>query len=743
MPSPGQFLGIGLCLLAGWGELSAQRDPSTAEMAALLARIDREHRENPHGYLNDEMVARIKQTIRPQMALPEWYSTHYALTENLIRANRNEEAVRELDTMLETTGGLPPQVRQSVEPALQRMKGLAWLRHAEQRNCVLHHSADSCLFPIAGQGIHQEPASSGQAREALLAALAQNPEDERARWLLNVTAMTLGQFPAGVPEPYRIPESQLESDYALPRFQEIAPTAGVDINALSGGGAMEDFDGDGWLDLIVSSWSLRDQVRFLHNRGDGTFEDRSIAAGLAGITGGLNLIIADYDNDGDTDVLVLRGAWLGNHGRQPNSLLANNGDGTFTDVTRAAGLLSFHPTQTAVWWDFDGDGWLDLFIGNESTEDAVHPCELYRNRGDGTFVEIATTVGLDSQGWVKGTTTGDFNNDGRPDLYLSLLDGPNQLWVNQGSDAAGDWQFADVAAAAGVDEPFRSFPCWFWDFDNDGWEDLFVAGFGVEDVGDVYAVLTGRPHEMVGPRLYRNNRRGGFDDVSETAGLEQCWLPMGANFGDLDNDGWLDFYAATGDTPMDMTLPNKMYRNAGDGYFQDVTTAGGFGHLQKGHAVAFGDFDHDGDQDVHTVMGGAFSGDRYMNALFQNPGSDHAWLKLQFEMGPDRRSVLGTRVRVDVAGPTGTRTVYRTVSSGGSFGCNPLRLEIGLGDADKISRVAVAWPGKVEFEPISGVALRGAFRVRRGDRSAETLLLPRLAAADPNPAGSNHSHHQH
>src|SRR5207248_2756639 len=119
--------------------------------------------------------------------------------------------------------------------------------------------------------------------------------------------------------------------------------------------------------------------------GDGTFSDRTEAAGLTGLTGGLNLITGDFNNDGFVDVFVLRGAWMREAGKFPNSLLKNNGDGTFEDVTEAAGLLTFHPTQTAVWLDFDGDGWLDLFIGNETLPgEPPHRCELFRNNHDGT-----------------------------------------------------------------------------------------------------------------------------------------------------------------------------------------------------------------------------------------------------------------------------------------------------------------------------------------------------------------------
>ena len=142
---------------------------------------------------------------------------------------------------------------------------------------------------------------------------------------------------------------------------------------------------------MTSGWGTSDALHYFKNNADGSFTDRSDKIGLNGITGGLNMTQADYNNDGFIDVLVLRGGWKREFGKEPNSLLKNNGDGTFSDVTIESGLLSFHPTQTATWNDFNNDGWLDLFIGNENFPGTKtpHPCELYINNQDGTFTEMA------------------------------------------------------------------------------------------------------------------------------------------------------------------------------------------------------------------------------------------------------------------------------------------------------------------------------------------------------------------
>ncbi len=310
----------------------------------------------------------------------------------------------------------------------------------------------------------------------------------------------------------------------------------------SGGVILEDFDGDGLLDLMLSSSGALDPLIFYHNNGNGTFTDRSAAAGLSGELGGLNLIAGDYNNDGHPDVLVLRGGWWGQNGKYPMSLLRNNGDGTFDDVTEQVGLLSLHPTQTAAWADYDGDGWLDLYVGHEANATENHPPQLFHNNRDGTFTEVAAPNGLANLGYVKGVAWGDFNNDGCPDLYVSVKGAANHLFRNDGPadpkhPRPDHWKFTDVTAQAGVAEPIHSFATWFFDYDNDGWPDLFVAGFYADTLDDIAAFEMGQPAKVETPRLYHNNHDGTFTDVTHPMKLDRAILVMDANFGDLDNDG--------------------------------------------------------------------------------------------------------------------------------------------------------------------------------------------------------------
>ena len=327
---------------------------------------------------------------------------------------------------------------------------------------------------------------------------------------------------------------------------------------------------------------------------------------------------------------MLRGAWLGKDGRHPNSLIRNNGDGSFTDVTIAAGLAGVdHPTQTAGWADYDNDGDLDLFVGNESEQDVRSACQLFRNNGDGSFTDVAAEAGVTNDRYTKGVAWGDYDGDRFPDLYVSNLGDPNRLYHNN-----RDGTFDDVADELGVIGPLYSFSVWFWDFDNDGALDLYVTAYQ-NDLTDVAASYLDAPHRSSLASLYRGNGKGEFTDVAVQQKLTKVHMSMGSNYGDLDNDGFSDFYLGTGYPNLEGLMPNVMYRNRGGTGFSDITTAGGFGHLQKGHGIAFADFDNDGDQDVFAEMGGAYPGDAFMNALFENPGFDN------FDSGENHLFLIG------------------------------------------------------------------------------------------------------
>src|SRR6266511_3981569 len=709
--------------------------PGTKRMGERLRKIAAQSNPGNNLYMNRERAELFGRELNDALGMPESPDKGAKVLDlasrhatELLLAGQSREAIEEftrLDAFIRRSNvTFGSQTRIS----LRHYLAIAYLRLGEQENCLTNHTIDSCLMPIRANGVHKIQRGSRKAAELLLEQLNEYPDDLKARWLVTPKAF--------------------ESDYQIPRFYDVAGNLGLDLNSLSGGTIAEDFDGDGNLDIMISSLGVRDQLRFFHNNGDGTFTERTEEAGLPGETGGLNIMQTDYNNDGWPDVLVLRGAWFGVEGHYPLSLLRNNGNGTFDDVTEEAGLLRFHPTQAATWFDYNNDGWLDLFIGNETTPGDTNRCELFRNNGDGTFTECAAQVGLDAVAFIKAVASGDYNNDGWPDLYVSSHGQPKMLFRNEGpqerdKSPKGAWKFTDVAAQAGVTGPRYSFPTWFFDYDNDGWLDIFVAGFGIKDVGDVAADYLGLDHKAERARLYHNNRDGTFTDVTREARLNKILLGMACNFGDLDNDGYLDFYLGTGDPDLSTLIPNRMFRNSEGKFFQDVTTAGGFGHLQKGHGIAFADIDNDGDQDVFANMGGAYTGDVYRKALFENPGNTNHWLKLKLIGTKSNRAAIGERSKVAVETQRGRRAIYKTVNSGGSFGANPLRQEIGLGDAQSIVSVEISWPTSGSNQIFTSLKKDSCYRISEGDPKAVEFRLKSFKLAGAGANSHLHPEHQH
>ncbi len=607
-------------------------------------------------------------------------------------------------------------------------QGLAYLRLGETSNCVDCHSVDSCILPIRGSGTHEFKEGSRGAVAAFLDLLRQPSlpaaVQSKARWLLNIAAMTLGEYPGAVPEEHRIPERVFEAQADFTRFRDVASDVGLDSFNLSGGAVIEDFDGDNRLDVLTSTWDYSGGMHSFQNPGTGRFEERTAAAGLEGFTGGLNMVHADYDNDGDADVLVLRGAWFDALGRHPNSLLQNDGSGRFTDVSFASGMGETHyPTQAAAWADYDLDGDLDLYVANEAGERHVFPSQLFRNSlneglpSSAAFQDVARQSGVENLRYSKGVSWGDYDDDGLPDLYVSNYTDPNRLYQNQ-----GDGRFEDVASASAVLDPIQSFVPWFWDYNNDGLLDLYVAAY-VEDVSQNIAGMLGEPHAGQSGRLYKGDGAGGFEDVTDACGLSALVTTMGASYGDLDNDGWLDFYLGTGYPSYEALTPNVMYRNVDGQRFEDVSIAGGFSHLQKGHAVVFADLDDDGDQDVFQQMGGAYLGDSFHDVLYENPGHGNHWLRLKLVGSTSNRSGLGVRLRVDFTEQGKARSIHRRLPVSGSFGSAPLQHHLGLGKAASIDRLTLQWPASGVEQVFEAVPVDRAYQVHEDEDAMRPLQL--------------------
>ncbi|QEH36034.1 FG-GAP repeat protein [Aquisphaera giovannonii] len=600
-------------------------------------------------------------------------------------------------------------------------QGLAAMRRGENENCVECRGESSCILPISAAAVHRKTAGSEAAVRHFTEYLEHFPLDLEVRWLLNIAHMTLGQYPDRLDRRYLVPLDRFRnSEFDIGRFRDVGAQVGVNRFNQAGGAIMEDFDNDGLLDLAVSCYDTAQPLSIYRNRGDGTFEDRSEAAGVTGQLGGLYCVQADYDNDGLMDIFITRGAWFTSPIRP--SLLRNKGDGTFEDVTEAAGLMDPANSISASWADYDNDGWLDLFVCCER-----QPQRLYHNRRDGTFEEVAARAGLHAGSAApfvgKGSAWIDADDDDDPDLFVNNLEGAPIFFRNN-----GDGTFADATREMGIAGPMHGFSCWAWDYDNDGRLDLFATSYA-HTIADAVKGLMGEPHAVPTSKLLRNLGGGrGFEDRTAEAGLDGVYVCMGSNFADFDNDGFLDFYLGTGNPSLASLVPNRMFRNVAGERFAEITGTSGTGHLQKGHGIACGDWDRDGDVDLFLQAGGAVDGDKYHNVLFQNPGQGNRSVTIKLRGVKSNRAAIGARIKLVTAGAE-PLTVHRLISSGSSFGANPLEQTIGLAGADRVATLEVHWPTSKSTQVFHDLPAGGIVEIT--ELSDDIKIAPRKPLPQP------------
>jgi len=613
---------------------------------------------------------------------------------------------------------------------------------------------------------------------------------------------------------YRIRSAELIAGERLEadreQFTDVARAAGVDfanrvypgfldrplrfgmIRYGPAGITAADYDNDGFCDLFVPDGV---ESRLFRNRGNGSFEDVTAEAGLAGLDGVSVALFADYDNDGWKDLFVSRTF-------RPNQLFHNNGRDargrvTFTDVTAKAGIGEDCCTTVASWGDYDNDGRLDLYIGRYlDPRKAIpttfyarngEPNRLYHNNGDGTFTDVTEKAGVGDPGLCLGSAWGDYDGDGWPDLYVANDFGRKTLYHNR-----RDGTFEDVTTAAGALAYGAGMSASWGDYDNDGRLDLYVAQirsesswFAAAPTVDRYMLNSFRQgvwktdmplyleifhqsgaafvdvfRQMAsGNTLLRNRGDGTFEDVSTRAGANPPGWYWGSVFADFDNDGWQDIYTADGwvynDKGTEIELDfldnvvsrqaeyktgvffdpkhfgrsswhgwerNRHLRNQGDGSFVEVGRAVGDDLLLNSRGVAVADFWNRGVLDLAV----AASTDRH--ALLRNelPAGDgrHNWLELELVGTRSNRDAVGARVTVEAGG----RRQIREVALGDGYGSqNSLRLHFGLGTAPAAEAVTVRWPKSGIVQRFAAVAANRIVEVTEGREGLVEKHYGRLA----------------
>jgi tetratricopeptide (TPR) repeat protein len=538
-----------------------------------------------------------------------------------------------------------------------------------------------------------------QAVKDASAGLAADPSNDQTRFWLWLAAERLGGYPPEVPAEQRM-EVKAGRHRSKVQFEDVAQQIGLDKTSGGRGTAVLDIDGDGHLDVVISSGNAG--ISVYRNNGDGTFTDVTVGSGLEDCVNTFAIIVGDYNNDGWDDLYVTR---LGFYAGE-SVLYRNNGDGTFTDVTTAAGIRTWGPVFTAEWVDYDCDGKLDLFVPNNQGRlfDRKTPNRLFHNNGDGTFTEVSKQAGLESIYPSIGCAWGDYNNDGFPDLFVSSGFGRSQLFRNN-----GDGSFTDVSREAGVDGICLGSVSFWSDYDNDGWLDLIQLVWSPEP-HVLHTLIHGEaPAEGHPLRIYHNNRDGTFTAKNRELGIDGCWGTMSGNMGDFNNDGHLDILLGNGGPPMDQTEPAIILENDGHEKFHNVTFAAGLPFTGKGHGANMADLAGDGRLCLIVAAGGSYPADLLTTSVFRPKTLPGNYLNVRLVGTQSNRSAIGARVRLEAGG----RSQYRLVSGGSGFGCLPLEQHFGLGQLKKVDVLEIHWPSGLR-QRIDNPPVNDTIRITEG-----------------------------
>jgi hypothetical protein len=562
---------------------------------------------------------------------------------------------------------------------------------------------------------------------------------------LSFTFLAIGLLGLGLQAPGQTAKPSPVKPGTLPAFEDVSQQAGVDFHhsfgetrlssimeATGSGCAWVDYDNDGFLDLYVLSGRYMEGVtkfakpagrdatnKLYHNNGNGTFTDVTAKAGVPGKDFGMAVTAGDFDNDGYEDLYITN--------YKSAVLYHNNGDGTFTDVTAKAGVDNPHFGVGTAFFDYDRDGFLDIYVGNYlkfdpnekmlyfTAEGFPGPLDyegdadrLFHNNGNGTFTDVSVKAGIANPlGRAMGITVGDYNNDGWPDVYVANDTMESYMFRNN-----HDGTFTDVAKDINVaygahgDNTSSMGPI-FGDYDNDGWQDLFVS-------------------DMRYHRLFRNpgeEQPYFLDTTVETgmAGTSGQYVAWGNGYFDFDNDGWKDIFIVNGGLHWMVPMEDALHRNNGDSTFTEVSRQAGsyFRSKHIGRGACFADYDNDGYTDGFIVNLGT------EGVLLHNnpppPQSRNHWLTLKLVGTKSNRDGFGARVEA-VAG--NLRQVVEAVSQAGYLSQGDPRPHFGLGQHTRVDKVTIYWPSG-EVQTLDNVAVDQVLKVTEPAGPRQTIAKKR------------------
>ena len=461
-------------------------------------------------------------------------------------------------------------------------------------------------------------------------------------------------------------------------FTDVASAAGVDDSGQYFGVAWGDYDGDGNIDLYISRVNSTD--RFYRNNGNNTFTNVTSPTGVSNSGDGRGVAWADFDNDGDLDLYISNGT-----NSPTNRLYKNNGNGTFNNIASSAGVNDNGDGRGVGWADYDRDGDVDLYLANHAGIN-----RLYRNDGNDIFSDVAIAAGVNDNGDGRGIAWQDIDGDGDLDLHVVNVGVANRLYKNNGNNT-----FTDIAVVAGIDDPTGSGQGTDWgDFNNDGRPDLYVTKFNENN------------------RLYRNEGNNTFTNISAASGVDDATGSFGVSWADYDQDGDLDLHISKADT-------NKLYENNGNGQFVDQSALTGVGDTDNGRGVAWADYDNDGDLDFYLAN---LSG---TNKLFQNQGTGNQWLSATLIGTFSNQSAIGARVTA-VTGID--RRIIEIDGGSGYYSQKSLAADFGFGGITNIDSLIVQWPSGIVWDTTNVAANQFLTITEFGSPQGLTLTIPDTVA---------------